>query len=496
MLPEKGYRVQFSLSGEAENESVNVKAYLPAEDGRQKIFDESFDSGPFSFKIEGEGFQRRGIWTLDEAQNHPEWKVHYRFAVLAKPIAWELDPELRIPNENSPELKINLQETEMIAYRHPEIEKLFQSLVKEDNHILSVIQKAYSYVAKIPTEPFKGSTSALTALVLQKASCNGKSRLMVAILRRAGIPARVVGGLVLEDRQKRTSHQWVEVNVEGQWITFDPTNNHFAKIPANYLKIYESDLVLFSHTKEIAFDWIFKIKSFLVPSAELHRLKEGKLNALNLFEWLQKAGVPLGIIKILLVIPIGALIATFFRNVVGLQTFGTFLPPLIAAAAQETGMVWGLLGFSFVILVIAVFRVGFEHLNLMHTPKLSAMLTVVVILLISLSLLSVKFAFIDLTHVTLFPIAILTLTSERFSLTIEERGIGKAFFILGQTLFVTAVCYFFMSSLFLQTSFLAFPELTLLVIGLNIWLGQWLGLRVLEIWRFRKVIFQSGAPGQ
>ena len=46
-----------------------------------------------------------------------------------------------------------------------------------------------------------------------------------------------------------------------------------------------------------------------------------------------------------------------------------------------------------------------------------------------------------------------------------------------------------MSNLFLQTSFLAFPELVFVIIGLNVWLGRWVGLRVFEIWRFKDLVF-------
>lgn len=489
MLPEKGYRVRYLLSGESDKANVNLKAYIPTEDFRQRIFDETFSNDRFALQIDGEGFLRQAVWSGAEIEG--PFKVEYKFSVLAKAVTWKIDPNLLVTENPISDLESYLQETDLIQVKSPQIENLLNKVVGTDANILNIVKKSYDHVAGYENLAFKGSTSALTALALRKASCNGKSRLLVALLRRAAIPARVVGGLVMEDTNKRTSHQWVEVFIQGHWVSFDPTNKHFASIPYNYLKIYESDQVLFSHTSDIAFDWAFDIKSFVAPSANLHRLKETDLNALDLFKWLDKTGVPLSIINILLVIPIGALVATFFRNVVGLQSFGTFLPALIAAAAQETGVWWGLLGFTTVILVLSLIRAAFETLNLLHTPKLSAMLTVVVILLLTFSVLSVKFNFTDLSRLTLFPIAILTLTTERFSLMIEEQGLFKAFKILFQTLFVTAVCYAFMSNQFLQTSFLAFPELTLFVIALNLWLGRWMGLRVIELWRFRRIIFKK-----
>ena len=490
ILPEKHYRVKIILSGTTDEEQTSLKTYIPSEDFRQRIHDENFDAHYFEFKISDEEENRLAIWEANDFSGN--FIVEYRFSVISKAVAWNISPELLIDKNTPDELRPYLKETKMIPYNDPQIVNLFTTLIgPTDRNILSVIKKTYEYAAKLEMLPFKGSTSALTALILQKASCNGKSRLMVGLLRRAGIPSRLAGGIVLKGTKKRTSHQWVEVFINGHWVSFDPTNHYFAKIPAHYLKLYTGDQILFKHTPNIGFDWLFDSEVYLTPSSNLYRIKESNLNVLNLFEWFQKTGVSLNILQLLLMIPVGALVATFFRNVIGMQSFGTFLPALISAAAQQTGIWWGLLGFTFVILLLSIIRAGFEKLDLLHTPKLSAMLSLVVIILIVLAVLSVRVPGIDLTHITLFPIAILTLTSERFSITLEENGLILAFSMLLQTLFVTAVCYAFMSNLFLQTSFLAFPEMTILVIGFNLWLGRWVGLRVSELWRFRRIIFNE-----
>ncbi|NIO09075.1 MAG: hypothetical protein GTO40_14095, partial [Deltaproteobacteria bacterium] len=40
--------------------------------------------------------------------------------------------------------------------------------------------------------------------------------------------------------------------------------------------------------------------------------------------------------RVLLMIPLGALLVVVFRNVIGINTFGTFMPVLIALAFRET----------------------------------------------------------------------------------------------------------------------------------------------------------------
>ncbi len=57
-------------------------------------------------------------------------------------------------------------------------------------------------------------------------------------------------------------------------------------------------------------------------------------------------------------LPVGALVVVLFRNVVGMPTFGTFLPALIAAAAGETGGPFGVVAVLIVVAVVAAVRVG------------------------------------------------------------------------------------------------------------------------------------------
>jgi hypothetical protein len=344
---------------------------------------------------------------------------------------------------------------------------------------------------RIENRDFAGFTDALPAVKLGEASCNGKSRLFLAFARKLNIPSRLVGGIILQPSNKRTSHQWVEVYIHGHWVPFDTINDHFARIPANFLTLYYGDHVLFKHTSNINFQYAFKTLRKRVPQQELERvLSHSPLNLLNVYALFENIGISQNLLKIVLMIPLGALVVVFFRNIVGLETFGTFLPALIAAASRETGLVWGLVGFVVIILVAAVLRRLLDWLHLLHSPKMSIMLTFVVIVMLAVSVAGVYFGLFDLAHVSLFPIAILAITAERFALIEAEQGLRKSFTITGVTLLVVSACYWVMDSLFLQSAIIAFPELLLSVIAVNLWIGKWTGLRLTEFFRFRRLIFQ------
>ena len=487
IIPEKNYQVKIHMTGNSVKDNIRLRTFLPRESFRQRIYDESYKKDGFEFTITSNEVNNQATWKAVEQVG--KFDVHYQFSVNSKAVSWEIPEDSIVTNETPAELKPFLRSTNMMPLNDQVLIKLHQELIKDEIKLIEILRSTFNYVHNLGTISFKGSTSAKTAVLLQQASCNGKGHLLAALLRMNKIPTKLIGGLILKTGQKKISHQWVEVWINGNWIAFDPTNGHFAHVPSNYLKVYENDEKFFTHSKNIGFNWNFEIKSFLSPASEIYHLKSESFNVLGIYELFQEAGISLTILKILLMIPVGGLIATFFRNVIGTQTFGTFLPALIAAASYQTGVWWGLAGFCFVIFSLAGIRLLLENMDLMHTPKLSAMLTIVVIMVLGLSLASSRYTGLGLERFSLFPIAILTLTTERFSITIEEKGALSALWMLFQTLLVTFICYLFMSNLFFQVSFLAFPELSLMIIGMNLWLGRWVGLRLTEFIRFRNIIF-------
>jgi hypothetical protein len=77
---------------------------------------------------------------------------------------------------------------------------------------------------------------------------------------------------------------------------------------------------------------------------------------------------------------------------------------------------------------------------------------------------------------------------KRLALMEIEEGRKKAWVTLARTMVVVYFCYLTMTSLSLQILFLAFPELLLVLVVIEIWLGRWTGLRLSEWFRFRAML--------
>lgn len=494
LMPAVSHRVELSMVVHGHGEDISISTYLPKTDTRQKITGEENSSGAFTMALQSGPDNRLAEWNAESVTG--EHNIRYTFSAQAGHVRYRIPPDMPIPKADARKLSEYLADEAGIQVSDPLIEKTLKGILPDrEATLLEAATAIHRYLQDgVKNKNFSGYTDAVTALKLGEASCNGKSRAFVAMLRKLGIPSRLVGGLILQQGSKRVSHQWVEAYINGHWVPFDTINDHFAEIPSNYLTLYYGDLVLFKHTSNVNFQYFFKITKRLVPGLETQEALNGSmLNIFKIYSIFEQVGISQNLLKIMLMIPLGALVTVVFRNVIGLETFGTFLPALIAAAARETGLLWGVAGFVMVILVSALARKVLDWLHLLHSPKMAIMLTTVVVLMLSITVAGVRLGLFDLAHITLFPIAIMAITAERFAIIETEQGIRKAARITLATIVVISACYAVMDSLFLQSMFLAFPELLLSVIAINMWLGKWVGMRFMEFLRFRKLIFRQNA---
>ena len=207
--------------------------------------------------------------------------------------------------------------------------------------------------------------------------------------------------------------------------------------------------------------------------------------AFNVWDLFARLHLPFSLLQTVLMLPIGALVVVLFRNVIGVPTFGTFLPALIAASAGATGLFWGVVSLIIVTTCVVLARLILERLELLHSPTLAILLAVVVISMLGTSLVADHLELEELARIAYFPIAVMAIASERLYLALVEKGTKEAMVTFSGTVVVVLGCYVVMNSLAIQVLVSAFPEVLLLVIAANIYLGRWVGIRLLELWRFR-----------
>jgi 7 transmembrane helices usually fused to an inactive transglutaminase len=187
----------------------------------------------------------------------------------------------------------------------------------------------------------------------------------------------------------------------------------------------------------------------------------------------------------MLMVPVGALVLVLLRNIIGIKTFGTFMPVLIALAFRETGLLRGILIFTVLVTMGLTARFYFEQLKLLLVPRLCAVLIVVVA---SMAVLSVVMEFLGVhpgLAVALLPMVIITMTIERMSISWEEEGPGKALVMGLGSLVAASFAFIVMNIKYVEHLVFVFPELLLVLLAITLLLGRYSGYRLMDLYRFR-----------
>ena len=130
-------------------------------------------------------------------------------------------------------------------------------------------------------------------------------------------------------------------------------------------------------------------------------------------------------------------------------------------------------------------RFYLDELRLLLVPRLSAILTVVIMLMIFISVMSEKLGLDSGLSVALFPMVILTMTIERMCITWDERGAYDAIKSGVGSLVAAVIAFIPMNNPTLQYLMFAFPELLLVLLSFTLWFGQYRGYRLFELFRFK-----------
>jgi len=327
-----------------------------------------------------------------------------------------------------------------------------------------------------------GPDDAVTVLEQQRGTSLGRARAMASLCRAGKAPARLVTGFLVQETAAAQPHVWVEVLADGQWEPFDPDNGYARDLPADFLPArYNGTEAVRGHgLQELSSQ--FSITAIPPPGYALARRGQ------HLTDLVDLASLPVEmheVVILLLLMPLGALVTAVLRTLVGIRTFGTFTPVLMALSFVYADWQTGLAVFAVVLVLGFATRALLDRLKLLLVPRLSVILTLVIVCLVfAVSLLD----YLDLTpgaDAVLFPMVILTMIIERFYVSTEEDGLGSSLQVMAGTLLVGMCCYFVLQGEAVGRLLLHYPELHLFTLAVLVMMGRYTGYRLTELWRFR-----------
>lgn len=208
-----------------------------------------------------------------------------------------------------------------------------------------------------------------------------------------------------------------------------------------------------------------------------------------LFNWF-----PLGIISLVLILPFVALLISIARQVLWLSVFGVFTPLLFGISMFVIGITPSLMLLLSATLAVITIHWITRHIYLLYSPKISLMLILYCIFTILLRWWhnALWLNRVDLSsysnNFAIFPfIAILIVAKWVFSDSFLQFKKWWIFTLLEFVLISFWVLYILNNDYF-QNIFLWNPELILVVLVLNILVGRFTWLQVMEYFRFFPLI--------
>lgn len=457
-------RIKFTGQGKP----VKVTLMIPASTDSHTLIDQTFISPGYGLATTVANGNRRAVFTTRKESG--EQTIYYR-AVIQKS-----KRPADSPRQAKPEIgKTRFKDTDLIAAKAI-VDRLWAQSADEASFVALLLNRLRNPVQSSELKALAGTrpTSAKTA------------RLAVQLARLAHLPARSAHGLPLEGLRRNVGFvHWLEVFIDGAWQPFDlATGNPTA--PANAVPWWHGEAPLLhvegagKATHEISTSRAYEValQTSLLRGRELR----------SAFVDFSILGLPIqtrAVYQVLLAVPIGIMVLVLLRNIIGVKTFGTFMPVLMAMAFRETELLWGIILFSVVCGIGLMVRFYLERLKLLLVPRLAAVVIVVIVIMALFSVFSHKLGFERGLSVALFPIVILAMTIERMSIVWEERGPKEAFQQAGGSMAVAIICYLVMTFNLVQHLFFVFPELLLVVLALTLLLGRYTGYRLVELPRFK-----------
>lgn len=462
--PGRTWQVTIEARVKPEANSFIFRLGVPSEGSGHMVVEERIASGSLHSTLVEAAPNRWAVWVGSQGQ---EEIVSYRALIHSRPPrAFKADPPQ----------SLYLPETDQNIF-DPLVER-WKSLPGPER-----IRAIYSALSGKRGHAF--SDSDLAAWGGLKTIYGGVPAL-VRLFEAAGLQARTVEGLRLSEGVAGSAHSWVDVWDGQKWVSMGENGEFHRERSLLPLAAGGLPAVLVSGGTLAEIRWIVtrQVESQWRLHFERIRRSDRFLDRWSLFHLPDDFQ---GTFRILLLVPLGTLIISVLRNIVGFPTFGIFMPVLMALAFRNTGLAYGLGIFGGVLLIGYFVRRWIDKLRLLLVPRMSVMLTLVIACFTFLALLGSKYGWREFMAVGLLPFVILTMVIERFFVLIEEAGIWAALKTsLGSGL-VAVIAYGIISWDPLQLTFFVYPELLAAVAGLQILLGRYTGYRLSEWFRFRSL---------
>ena len=203
-------------------------------------------------------------------------------------------------------------------------------------------------------------------------------------------------------------------------------------------------------------------------------------------------GIPVETIVLTLMIPVLATLVTISRNLIGFPSLDTLVVISFSIALLASNIVIGTLLLAVILVSSIAARMLFKGIRIMQQPKITLSM-----FLVSTMVLAALFGFaawgiIPVASISVVPVLLLIIMSERIVRLQFDSHPGHAWNTVIVTLILGVGGYYLLLWEDLRLFVINYPEIVLLIIPINVYIGRFFGLRLMERVRFRALLNRKG----
>ena len=233
--------------------------------------------------------------------------------------------------------------------------------------------------------------------------------------------------------------------------------------------------------------------NIIEPKSEDIDYEVTKWNGFNSFKWMIRFAIERGVstntIVLLLLLPLVATLVSFLHYIVGLSGYGIFMPTMIAVAFLATGVAGGLLLFALILAISLIGNMVLKKLKIHFWPARAINLLFISLGIFGLMVLTSFINIFDISKISIFPILFMILLAEEFVRTQLVKSKDEAKNLMAGTIVLAIVGAMVMNFDWLQGVVLNNPGFVILIVLVsNLLIGNYSGIRLTEIKRFKGAI--------
>lgn len=215
-------------------------------------------------------------------------------------------------------------------------------------------------------------------------------------------------------------------------------------------------------------------------------------------QWLLNTGINQQVLELLLAVMVLATIVSFARYILGTKSYGIYAPIILAIAYSYTGLRYGLAITLIVILTTLFSYTILKKIRMHYIARIAVNYCLLAIFLVIFFIIVKKFGLglENMPYISGLAVISIAAISDFFIKQYVKKSFKTSVLILFSTMAIAAFGWFVITRDVVTNYMLNNLWIVPILIALNILIGQFTGLRIKDLFRFKSVISNKDNVGK